>query len=270
MSLAFAYDVVLFDLDGVIYRGDRALPFAPRVVEELRNSGKRVMFVTNNSSRPPEEVAKRLADLEVAAEPNDVVTSALATADVISDRGGGSVFVIGMRGILDALEGAGVQVVGGEPDRTDYVVLGLDEDAHYAKLRRACLLVDGGARLIATNADPSLPVAGGLWPGAGALLAVITTTTGATPEVIGKPNAPLFRAALKRSGGSHPLVVGDRLDTDIAGAAGLGWDSLLVFTGVTRPEELRGSSIRPTYTSDDLSVLLASGQDVGYSAAETR
>src|SRR5207237_9874429 len=109
--------------------------------------------------------------------------------------------------------------------------VGFDRSVDYAKLRTACLLVERGARLVATNADTSLPAADGLWPGAGALLAVITTTTGATPTIVGKPGRPMVEAAVRSPAARRPLMVGDRLDTDIAGAAAMGWDTLLVLSG---------------------------------------
>jgi HAD superfamily hydrolase (TIGR01450 family) len=151
---------------------------------------------------------------------------------------------------------AGIRLLDGEPEHVDHVVVGWDRWVDYAKLRTACLLVQRGARLVATNADPSFPAPDGLWPGAGAILAVITTTTGAEAEVVGKPHAPLYRTALQRAGGRKPLVVGDRIDTDIAGAAALGWDSLLVLTGISSREDLARSEVRPTYVADDLRALL--------------
>jgi HAD superfamily hydrolase (TIGR01450 family) len=135
-------------------------------------------------------------------------------------------------------------------------VVGVDLDATYAKLRTACVLVQRGAHLIATNPDRSFPVPGAEWPGAGALLAVITETTGASAEVVGKPYAPLFQAAAARAGARRPLVIGDRLDTDIAGAAALGWDSLLVLTGVSTRGDVEASPARPTYVAEDLRALV--------------
>ena len=255
MALADRYDCFLFDLDGVLYRGDRAVPLAAEAVARLRSAGGRVVFMTNNSSRTPERVAQTLAGLGIGASPSEIVSSALATADLLASRGGGSAFVVGEEGIRTALSDAGVTVVDGQPERVDHVVVGWDRSADYAKLRTASLLVQRGAALVATNSDPSYPVPDGLWPGAGALLAVIVTTTGAVPEIVGKPHAPLFEAALRRAGDGRPLVVGDRLDTDIAGAAALGWDSLLVLTGVTGEADLAGTDVRPTYVAPDLSAL---------------
>lgn len=256
--LAVGYDVILFDLDGVLYRGDEPVAYAREAMATLRDLEMRVVFLTNNSSRTPEQVAAKLEGLGMPARPSEVVTSALATADLLAKRGGGSAYAIGGDGVTRALADAGIEVVDGEPDRVDLVVVGIDDDLTYARLRTACVLVQRGAHLVATNADPTFPVADGeLWPGAGALVAALTAATGVEAEVIGKPFAPLFEAALGRSGGGRPLVVGDRLDTDIAGAEALGWDSLLVLTGVSTREELAASDVRPTYVADDLRDLVA-------------
>jgi HAD superfamily hydrolase (TIGR01457 family) len=256
MVIADAYECLLIDLDGVLYRGDEAVPGAPEAMASIRARGRSVVFITNNSSRTPKQVAAKLEAMGIAAAPSEVVTSALATAELLARRGGGSAFVIGQDGVRSALEGAGVLVAEGEPERADYVVVGFDASADYAKLKHASLLVQRGAALVATNPDGSFPSSDGLWPGAGALLAVVTTTTGATAEVVGKPYAPLFETARRRAGGGVPLVVGDRLDTDIAGAAALGWDSLLVLSGVSTLADLEGSELRPTFVGADLSALL--------------
>jgi glycerol-1-phosphatase len=250
------YDAFLFDLDGVLYRGDEPIPGAAAAVSALREAGRRVVFVTNNSARPPSAVAGRLAAAGVPAAPEEVVTSAGATAELLAGRGCRSAFVVGEQGIREALAGAGIELRDGEPDRVDAVVVGLDREADYTKLRTASVLVERGAAFVGTNGDASFPAPdGSRWPGAGALLAAIATTSGAEAELVGKPHPTLFRAALARAGGGRPLVVGDRLDTDIAGAAGLGWDSLLVLTGITRREDLQDAAVTPTYVAEDLSIL---------------
>jgi len=256
MVLADAYGCLLLDLDGVLYRGDEAVPGAPETMASVRARGRSVVFMTNNSSRTPDQVAAKLEGIGIPAAPSEVVTSALATAELLAGRGGGSAFVVGQDGLRSALEGAGIQVVSGEPDRADHVVVGFDATADYAKLKHASLLVQRGAGLVATNPDASFPSSDGLWPGAGALLAVITATTGATAEVVGKPYAPLFETARRRAGGGAPLVVGDRIDTDIAGADALGWDSLLVLSGVARRADLEASNVQPTFVGDDISALV--------------
>jgi HAD superfamily hydrolase (TIGR01457 family) len=254
--LSERYDAFLFDLDGVLYRGADPIPGAPEAVAALREAGRGIAFVTNNSARTPAAVAERLVAAGVAASPEEVVTSAGATAELLAGRGCRSAFVIGEEGIRTALAGAGVELRDGEPDGVDVVVVGWDRGADYAKLRTAAVLVERGAAFVGTNGDASWPAPDGtLWPGAGALLAAVATTTGTEPEIVGKPNAPLFHAALARAGGGRPLVIGDRLDTDVAGAAALGWDSLLVLTGITRRADLEHAASRPTYVADDLSIL---------------
>jgi HAD superfamily hydrolase (TIGR01457 family) len=256
MRIADGYDALLFDLDGVLYRGDQAIVGAAETLAALRSDGHRIAFVTNNSARTPEEVAEILGTHGFQASPAEVVTSALATADLLAERGGGTAYVIGERGLRDALTAAGVRLLDEDPLAVDTVVVGWDRGVTYAKLRTASLLVQRGARLVATNADRSFPAPDGLWPGAGALLAVITTTTEVEPEVVGKPNPPLLLSALRRTGGSRPLLIGDRLETDIAGALGLGWDCLLVLSGVTTADQASSAAIRPTYTAPDVSALL--------------
>ena len=255
--LADGYDAFLFDLDGVLYRGNEPVRAAPEAVARLRSMGRRIAFVTNNSSRTPDQVVHQLREIGIEADVAEVETSALATADLLAARGIRNAFVVGERGVVEALRARGISVLEGEPDGAEVVVVGLDRAATYAKLRTASLLVERGATLVATNADASLPAPDGDWPGAGALLATIETTTGVRAEVVGKPNAPLLRAALDRAGGGKPLLIGDRLDTDIAGAVGLGWDSLLVLTGVTVRADLEDTSVVPTHVGDDLSALFA-------------
>jgi glycerol-1-phosphatase len=255
--LAARYDALLFDLDGVIYRGDEVVEGAPETIEAVRKAGVNVVFLTNNSSRTPEHVAGKLVRLGVKTDASEVMTSAVATADVLARRGGGAAYVIGGEGVTQALIDAGIDVADGQPPWVDLVVVGIDDDFTYARLRTASVLVQRGAKLVATNADRTFPAADGeLWPGAGALVAALEASTGVKAEVIGKPYAPLFEAALRRSGGSTPLVIGDRLDTDIAGATALGWDSMLVLSGVSTETELTGSPFRPTYVARDVRALL--------------
>ena len=255
--LADPYDVVLLDLDGVLYRWPDPIPGAADAVAALREAGKRLAFVTNNSSRTPAQVAERLGSVGVTASSGEVVTSALVTATILSERGVRSAFVVGEEGLVEALAAAGIEAVHELDDEPDVVVVGFDRGADYSKLKDASVLVERGIPLVASNADPSFPAPGGeSWPGAGALLAAIETTTGARGEVFGKPEPPLFERALASAGGGRPIVVGDRLDTDIAGAVRLGWDSALVLTGATQRDEVAGAPWRPTIVLDDLSGLI--------------
>jgi glycerol-1-phosphatase len=180
----------------------------------------------------------------------------VATAELLARQGSGRAFVIGEAGIREALRHQGFELVDDAPEEVDVVVIGWDRSVDYDKLKTASLLVQRGARLVATNADASYPAPNGLWPGAGAILAAVTTTTGVAGEVVGKPHRPLFELARDRAGGGAAISVGDRLDTDIGGAARLGWDSLLVFTGVTHPANLVRADVLPTFVGRDASALL--------------
>ena len=256
-AMAERYDALLIDLDGVVYRGDEVIPGA-EALRQVRRMGPRILFLTNNSSRAPAHLADKLARLGVQAAPEEILTSGVATATLLRREGfgGGSAFVIGETGLREALTAAEIRILDGQPLGAELVVVGWDRSVDYEKLRTASLLVQRGARLVATNADASYPAPDGLWPGAGAILSFITTTTGVTPTVVGKPHRAMFDAAIELTGATAPLVVGDRLDTDIAGAMAMGWDSLLVFSGAASPSELMWSDRVPTYLANDLTGLL--------------
>jgi HAD superfamily hydrolase (TIGR01450 family) len=255
--MAARYDAFLFDLDGVLYRGSDPIDGAPQVVARIVDAGKGVAFVTNNSGSTPEAIVTKLTNIGVPARVEMIESSALTTAQVLARRGVGTSFVIGGPGLRTALQEQGIEVLEGEPTSADTVVVGFDRDADYTKVRVASVLVQRGSTLVGTNADASFPAPGGEhWPGAGSLLAAVEVATGTRGEVIGKPHAPIFEAALERAGGGTPLVVGDRVDTDIAGAAALGWDSLLVLTGVTRPADVPSIDPQATLVAEGLSVLV--------------
>ncbi len=250
------YDCFLFDLDGVLYAGDRPIPAAAEAVRASRAAGKGIAFMTNNSARTPEAVVGRLGKAGIAAAFGEIQTSASITAEALAERGIRTAYVVGEEGIFAALKVSGIETVDEGSRLPDAVVIGWDRSADYSKLRAASVFVERGAALFATNADTSFPAADGTrWPGAGAILAAIETTTGAQAEIFGKPNSPIYVAALDKAGGGAPLVIGDRLDTDIAGAVALGWDSLLVLTGISSREDLLESSVQPTFVSEDLSIL---------------
>ena len=258
------YDAVLFDLDGVLYRGAEPIPGAGATVERLRTLGKGIAFVTNNSARTPEAVVEHLGAVGIEADVGEVQTSALATAQLLARRGLATAFVVGEEGLRSALADAGVMVVDGEVPNAQAVVVGWDRTVDYAKLRTASILIERGAAFVASNADASFPAADGThWPGAGALVAAIETTTGVPAEIVGKPHAPVLEAALARAGGGRPLLVGDRLDTDIAGARGLGWDSALVLTGISTVEDVATTGIEPTHIVASIVDLVAGRTGAG-------
>lgn len=254
--IAHDYDAFLFDLDGVLYRGDQPIAGASTTITALRAAGKRLAFVTNNSSRTPDAVVAHLASVGVDASPEEVETSALTTAAALAQRCVRSAFVVGEDGLRSALVDAGIEPV--DPTREPAaVVVGWDRGFTYATLTDAAVAIQHGAGFFASNDDPSYPAPGGLtWPGAGAIVASISVATGRTPEVFGKPNPPILRAAWARTGGGRPLVVGDRIETDIAGANAVGWDCALVLTGIASRDDLRSSKLGATYVLNDLTELL--------------
>jgi HAD superfamily hydrolase (TIGR01457 family) len=255
--IADGYDDFLFDLDGVLYRGTDPIPGAAAAVARLRELGKGLAFVTNNSSRTPDEVVQHLGSVGIGAGPAEVVTSAMVTADVIAERGLRTAFVIGGAGLRSAMSDRGLELRTDAPSGVDVVVVGFDPHVDYDALRTAAVLIEKGAAFVASNGDGSFPAADGYaWPGAGAIVAAIETTTGTTAEVVGKPHAPLLLAAHRAAGGGRPLLIGDRLDTDIAGALELGWDAALVLTGIATREQAETGAIRPTYVLSDLGDLV--------------
>lgn len=261
MRPADAYDAFLLDLDGVLFRGPEAIPGAADVMAELRRRGARAVFLTNNSSRTPAQVAETLRGMGFEAAPDDVMTSGVAAARLVADAAAdgrdATAYVIGEDGIRAALRQAGVEVVDGTPERTGFVVVGWDRGVTYDRLRTASVLVRGGARLIATNADATYPAPGGqLWPGAGALLAAVETASGTRATVVGKPEPPLFRAALERAGTRRALVVGDRLETDLTGALSAGLDAAVVFSGAAVPADLLDADVEAVAAMADLRGLL--------------
>ncbi|WSY16443.1 HAD-IIA family hydrolase [Embleya sp. NBC_00896] len=258
--MARAYDVALLDLDGVVYTGARAVPHAVEALTEARKRGMGLAFVTNNAARTPKTVAGHLVELGVPAEPEDVVTSAQAAARVVAERvpAGASVLVVGGEGLEVALLERGLVPVRSADDEPAAVVQGFAPDVDWKVLAEASYAVGRGVFWVASNADLTIPTERGIAPGNGALVGVVRAATGAEPVVAGKPELPLHRETILRTGAKRPLVVGDRLDTDIEGARNAGVDSLLVLTGVTTPEGLLAAEEgrRPTFVAEDLRALL--------------
>jgi 4-nitrophenyl phosphatase len=226
---------VICDIDGVIYRGDRLLPGSDLALRRLRDAGVTVHFATNNSAKSPLTVSEKITRITgVDIEPESIVTSSQAAVGLLGDDPG-PVMVLGSEGIVAALAEAGIGLTE-DPSLAKALLVGLDFDLTYDRLTRAADAVRFGARFIATNTDPTFPVADGLLPGGGAIVAAVRATTGVEPEVAGKPNAPM-RALLRAKGIRDAWVIGDRVDTDIALArAEPDWTSILVLTGVTGPE----------------------------------
>ena len=259
--LSESYDAALLDLDGVLYIGRNPIAGAADALAEAVKRDMKLAFVTNNASRSPNAIAAQLTGMGVPATGSDVVTSAQAAAHLLADRlpAGAPVLVVGGTGLRLALHARGLRPVSAAAAKPLAVVQGYGPGIDYGVFAEAMLAIDAGALFVATNVDPTLPGARGLTPGNGSLVQVLVNATGVTPIVAGKPEPPLHKESVQRVGAKHPLVVGDRLDTDIEGAVRGGADSLLVLTGVTTPAEvlLAGEQERPTYVSRDLAGLNA-------------
>jgi HAD superfamily hydrolase (TIGR01450 family) len=260
------HDLVLLDLDGVVYAGPAAIPGAPNHLSRCREAGARLGFVTNNASRPPASVARHLRDIGVDAADTDVVTAAQAAARLVADAvpPGSAVLVVGGEGLEVALAEHDLTVVESALDAPAAVVQGLHPTVGWAMLAEGAYALADGIPWIASNLDPTVPTERGRAPGNGALVDVLRATSGRAPQVAGKPEPALFHEAQRRLGGDRTLVVGDRLDTDIAGASRAGLPSLLVLTGVSALAELCTAvgDDRPTFVAPDLAGLLVGHPEV--------
>jgi HAD superfamily hydrolase (TIGR01450 family) len=258
--LSREYDVALLDLDGVVYVGPDAVPGAAAALSAAREDGMRLAFVTNNAARPPHTVADHLNELGIAAKAAEIVTSAQAAARHLADRlpGGANVLVVGTTGLEDALRERGLVPVATADQQVHAVVQGYSPDMNWRLLAEGAIAINRGVPWIATNADPTVPSPRGPLPGNGSLVAALRHATRREPTVTGKPDPTMHRESVLRSGAKTPIVVGDRLDTDIEGANAVGCASLLVFTGVTDVADLLAATPaqRPTYVAADLSGLL--------------
>jgi glycerol 3-phosphatase-2 len=258
--LAEVYDVALLDLDGVVYIGPHAVAGAPEALSAARAAGMHLAFVTNNAARPVGVVAGHLTDLGIQATATEVITSAQAAARYLAERlsAGSRVLVVGTTGLVEALQEQGLVPVADAVGHVDAVVQGYSPDLNWHQLAEGAVAINRGVPWVATNVDPTVPSPRGPLPGNGSLVAALRHATGAEPIVTGKPDPTMHRETLLRTGAQRPIVVGDRLDTDIEGANAVGCDSLLVLSGVTSPRELLAASMlhRPTFISSDLGGLL--------------
>lgn len=260
-SILESYDLLIFDLDGTVYRGEEPIAAASEVLSSARKHGTMVRFVTNNASRGPEEVRAILHKLRVDAAADEIYTSAragaLTAADLVPPAA--AVLVVGSPALAHEVRCAGLQPVRTADPAPAAVVQGFNPDIGWRELAEATIAVRSGAWWVACNNDVTLPSERGLLPGNGSLVGVVRAATDRTPVVAGKPGRALFDHAVGRTRARTPLVVGDRLDTDIAGASAAGLDSLLVLSGVSSPGDLLAAAPanRPRYVSADLSGLFA-------------
>ena len=261
--LARAYDGALLDLDGTVFEGARLLPGVGSVLESARAAGMRVAYVTNNASRGPSEVAAHLTAIGLPAQPTEVTTSGEAAALLLADAipRGSAVLVVGGPALAESARRAGLEPVDSAAADPVAVLQGWHPDLTWRQLAEGAGALHAGAFWAATNLDLTLPTERGLAPGNGSFVRALTAATGRTPDVVaGKPGPLLLtQAAGSTPAMARPLVVGDRLDTDIAGAVAAGFDSLLVLTGVSGLDELLQAppEQQPTYVAVDLAALLA-------------
>ncbi|MGQ0846650.1 MAG: HAD-IIA family hydrolase [Sporichthyaceae bacterium] len=257
---AHAYDAALLDLDGVLYVGLGAVAHAAESLEVARAGGMRLAFVTNNAARTPQTVAAHLSELGIPAKPDEVATSAQAAVRLVAElvAPGSAVLVVGGDGLREALLERGLRPVSSADDDPAAVVQGYHPTVGWPILAEGAYAVARGIPWIASNTDRTVPTPRGIAPGNGTLVEVVRMATGRDPVVAGKPELALHRESAERVDARRPLVVGDRLDTDVLGANRAGVDSLLVLTGVHGPADLLAAApdLRPTLLAEDLRGLL--------------
>jgi glycerol-1-phosphatase len=261
-TLAARYDQFILDLDGCVWIGGEPTPGAVETIEALREAGKRVAFATNDPRRATEDFVTRLWGLGVKASLRDVVTVGGALQHLLAEtRSGRTAFVIGTPSLRRHVADAGLRVLNGTDlaSRAEVVVVAGTEDLVYDDLRQATLAVRRGADFLATGRDPTYPQPDGLWPGTGAIVVAVEYASGRTAEVVGKPQPQLLRTALDRLGAGRTLVVGDRVDTDLAGAAVMQLDAALVLTGETNRADADGFEPKPVGIGETLAELLLAG-----------
>ncbi|MBC8509027.1 MAG: HAD-IIA family hydrolase [Anaerolineales bacterium] len=248
---------LIIDMDGVLWRGEQLIADLPPIFEEIEQLELKVIMATNNSTRTPANYVEKLRTYEVELSNWQVINSAEATAQYLSKiyPQGGPVYVVGESGLVESLESKGFTI---NAKDVLTVVAGMDRDLNYAKIDRAAALIRAGAKFIGTNPDRTFPTPNGLMPGAGTSLAAIEAASYVSPVIIGKPQPIIFEIALERLGvkPEEALMVGDRLETDIAGGQRIGCPVGLVLSGVTGLEE--GQAWRPEVDiiADDLMGLL--------------
>lgn len=251
------YKGYLIDLDGTMYKGTEEVDGAAQFIDYLNQQGIPHLYVTNNSTKTPEEVTAKLREMHIDAKPEEIVTSALATANFIAnEKANASVYMIGGSGLKAALLDRRLTLR--RDKHVDYVVIGLDEQVTYDKLAIATLAVREGATFISTNPDVSIPKESGLLPGNGAITSVVSVSTGQQPQFIGKPEPVIMDIALDilKLDKADVAMVGDLYDTDIMSGINVGIDTIHVQTGVTSFAEIQEKDVPPTYSVKDLNEVI--------------
>ena len=256
-----SFDSLLLDLDGVVYRGKKAIAGAVESITKAQRLGKSVGYITNNASRTPSQIAMQLRELEISVEDHQIIGSARAAAKLLAGKipSGSKVLVVGGEGLRTEVEALGFSLVASSEELPSAVIQGFSPEVGWKDLAEAAFAIQNGAIWIATNQDWTLPLEKGIAPGNGTLVGAVHTAVGILPEFAGKPFRPIFDSALSELGFQKPLVIGDRLDTDIKGAVAAGLESAAVLTGIAGNRELLGakSDERPNYILTDLSELFS-------------
>ena len=259
--IAARYDQFILDLDGCVWIGEEPTPRAVETLEALRDAGKRLAFATNDPRSATEDYVARLWRLGVRASLGDVVTVGGAVQHLLAEsRSGRTAFVIGTPSLRRHVADAGLKLLNGTDlaSRAELVMVAGTDELSYDDLRVATLAVRRGAEFLATGRDPTYPQPDGRWPGTGAILAAVEYASGRTAEIVGKPRPQLLHTALDRLGEGRTLVVGDRVDTDLAAAAAANLDAALVLTGGASRADLDGFEPRPVAVEETLAELLLS------------
>jgi NagD protein len=245
----------LIDMDGVIYHGKQLVPGADQFIASLLDRGVPFAFLTNNSQRTRRDVATKLSRMGINVDESHIFTCAMATARFLAaQKPGGTAFVIGEGGLLQALHKNGYAIVDDDPD---YVVVGEGRTFNMEIVEAAVRMILRGSKLIATNIDPNCPTAHGLRPGCGAIVAMLETATGLKAFSVGKPSPVMMRAARKELGlaTDETIMVGDTMETDILGGVAMGYRTALVLTGSTSRDDLTRYAYRPDFVLDSIADL---------------
>jgi glycerol 3-phosphatase-2 len=250
-------DAIFADLDGVVYKGDAAIPHAVESLNAASDAGVRIGYITNNAARTDATVAAHLSSLGLRVTPPDVVTSPQAAVRMMAESvpAGATILVVGGEGLVHEVERAGFVVTRSAEDSPAAVIQGFAPEVGWTQLAEASFaLHNADVQWIATNTDWTIPVGRGVAPGNGTLVSAVCTAVGRLPKVAGKPEVPIFEEASRRFGATSPLFLGDRLDTDILGANRAGMPSVLVLTGIDRAKQVLAADAqsRPTYLLEDL------------------
>ncbi|ASJ10295.1 HAD family hydrolase [Thermococcus sp. P6] len=257
---------IVFDMDGVLYRGNEPVEGAKELVSFLREKGIPFIFLTNNSTRDARMYREKLERMGIEVPGDIIITSGLATRLYMERHlRPGKVFVIGGEGLHREMEKLGWGIISLEDARNglwrdvNYVVVGLDPELTYEKLKYGCLAIRNGAKFIGTNPDTTYPAEEGILPGAGSIIAALKASTGVEPLIIGKPNEPAYevlRSVLNSKGREEIWMVGDRLDTDILFARRFGMKAVMVLTGVNTLADVEKTGIKPDLVLPSVGELL--------------